>query len=162
MGFSRQESRNGLPFPSPGDLPDPGIEPRPPTLDSWPATGPRLMEDLLPASTVAEWQPHQQGIAWFTCTEFSRKLFKGTKCGDPSGVNSYLGRNSKPNRCHRAKCQWMSSGLGVQTCQPQAALHRSRFETSTSCPCGRHPDPSSPCPLWQKHGGLSIEGGSCC
>ena len=26
MGFSRQEYRNGLPFPPPGDLPDPGIE----------------------------------------------------------------------------------------------------------------------------------------
>ena len=27
MGFSRQESWRGLPFPSPGDLPDPGVEP---------------------------------------------------------------------------------------------------------------------------------------
>ena len=27
MGFSRQEYWNGLPLPSPGDLPDPGIEP---------------------------------------------------------------------------------------------------------------------------------------
>ena len=27
MGFSRQEHWNGLPFPSPGDLPEPGIEP---------------------------------------------------------------------------------------------------------------------------------------
>ena len=27
MGFSRQEYWSGLPFPSPGDLPDPGIEP---------------------------------------------------------------------------------------------------------------------------------------
>ena len=26
MGFSRQEYWSGLPFPSPGDLPDPGIE----------------------------------------------------------------------------------------------------------------------------------------
>ena len=32
MGFSRQEFWSGLPFPSPGDLPDPGIEPRSPTL----------------------------------------------------------------------------------------------------------------------------------
>ena len=28
VGFSRQEYWSGLPFPSPGDLPDPGIEPR--------------------------------------------------------------------------------------------------------------------------------------
>ena len=27
MGFPRQEYRSGLPFPPPGDLPDPGIEP---------------------------------------------------------------------------------------------------------------------------------------
>jgi len=32
MGFSRQEYWSGLPFPSPWDLPDPGIEPRSPAL----------------------------------------------------------------------------------------------------------------------------------
>ena len=30
MGFSRREYRSGLPFPSPGDLPDPRIEPMSP------------------------------------------------------------------------------------------------------------------------------------
>ena len=30
MGFSRQEFWGGLPFPPPGDLPDPGIEPASP------------------------------------------------------------------------------------------------------------------------------------
>ena len=34
MGFSRQEYWCGLPFPSPGDLPDPGIEPRSPALQA--------------------------------------------------------------------------------------------------------------------------------
>ena len=34
MGFSRQESWSGLPFPSPGDLPNPGIEPRSPMLQA--------------------------------------------------------------------------------------------------------------------------------
>ena len=34
MGFSRQEYWSGLPFPSPGNLPDPGIEPRSPTLQA--------------------------------------------------------------------------------------------------------------------------------
>ena len=39
VGFSRQEYWSGLPFPSPGHLPDPGIEPRSPTLpaDSLPS-----------------------------------------------------------------------------------------------------------------------------
>ena len=32
MGFTRQEYWSGLPFPSPGDLPNPGIEPGSPTL----------------------------------------------------------------------------------------------------------------------------------
>ena len=34
MGFSRQECWSGLPFPSPGDLPDPGIKPESPTLEA--------------------------------------------------------------------------------------------------------------------------------
>ena len=34
LGFSRQEYWSGLPFPSPGELPDPGIEPRSPTLEA--------------------------------------------------------------------------------------------------------------------------------
>ena len=38
MGFSRQEYWSGLPSPSPGDLPDAGIEPGSPALqeDAWP------------------------------------------------------------------------------------------------------------------------------
>ena len=34
MGFSRQECWSGLPFPSPGDLPDPGTEPGSPALQA--------------------------------------------------------------------------------------------------------------------------------
>ena len=34
MGFSRQEYWSGLPFPSPGDLPNPGIEPGCPALQT--------------------------------------------------------------------------------------------------------------------------------
>ena len=34
MGFSRQEYWSGLPFPPPGDLPNPGIEPRSPALQT--------------------------------------------------------------------------------------------------------------------------------
>ena len=34
MGFSRQEYWRGLPFPSPGDLPDPGIDPASPALQA--------------------------------------------------------------------------------------------------------------------------------
>ena len=34
MGFSRQQYWSGLPFPSPGNLPDPGIKPRSPALQT--------------------------------------------------------------------------------------------------------------------------------
>ena len=34
MGFSGQEYWNGLPFPSPGDFPDPAIEPGSPALQA--------------------------------------------------------------------------------------------------------------------------------
>ena len=34
MGFSRQEYWSGMPFPSPGDLPDSGIKPRSPALQA--------------------------------------------------------------------------------------------------------------------------------
>ena len=34
MGFSRQEYWSGLPFPSPGDLPGPGIEPGTPAFQA--------------------------------------------------------------------------------------------------------------------------------
>ena len=34
VGFSRQEYCSGLPFPAPGDLPNPGIEPGSPTLQA--------------------------------------------------------------------------------------------------------------------------------
>ena len=38
MGFSRQEYWSGLPWPSPGDLPDPGIEPTSPAALMPPAS----------------------------------------------------------------------------------------------------------------------------
>ena len=49
--FSRQEYWSGLPFPSPGDLPDPGIEPRSPALlaDALPLE-PSGKPDLVPLS----------------------------------------------------------------------------------------------------------------
>ena len=34
MGFSRQEHWSGLSFPSPGDLPDPGVKPGCPALQA--------------------------------------------------------------------------------------------------------------------------------
>ena len=48
--FSRQEYQSGLPFPSAGDLPDPGIEPMSPV-------SPALQEDSLPTEPLGEQGP---------------------------------------------------------------------------------------------------------
>ena len=50
MGFSRREYWSGLPFPSPGDLLDPGIEPKSPTLQA----------DSLPSEPAGK--PHELHI----------------------------------------------------------------------------------------------------
>ena len=54
MGFSKQEYCSGLPFPSLGDLPDPGIKPRPLALqaDSLPAEPPR--KPLVPKTIFSQ------------------------------------------------------------------------------------------------------------
>ena len=48
MEFSRHEYWSWLPFPSPGDLPNPGIEPRSPALQA----------DSLPSESP--WKPHSR------------------------------------------------------------------------------------------------------
>ena len=56
MEFSRQEYWNGLPFPSPGDLPDPGVE----------SSSPALQAESLPSEPPGKLQlPHS--CAHFTC-----------------------------------------------------------------------------------------------
>ena len=42
MGFSRQEYWSGLPFPSPGDIPDSGIEPGSGPITSWRIEGKKM------------------------------------------------------------------------------------------------------------------------
>ena len=52
MGFSRQECWSGLPFPSPGDLPNPRIEPGSPALQA----------DALPSEPPGK--PRVQSLGW--------------------------------------------------------------------------------------------------
>ena len=72
MEFSRQESWSGLPFPSPGDLPNPGIKPGSPTLqaDTLPAEPPRkpcksvkvLKRDWKEAACLLMMVTHRQAL----------------------------------------------------------------------------------------------------
>ena len=56
MEFSRQEYWSGLPFPSPGDLPNPGIKLRSPAMqvDSLPTEPPPASHKWL-APTLLDW-----------------------------------------------------------------------------------------------------------
>ena len=56
MGFSRQEYWSGLPFPSPGDLPNPGIEPRSPALQT----------DALPSEPLGKPKLQFLVLWWFS------------------------------------------------------------------------------------------------
>ena len=58
VGFPRQECRSGLPFPSPGDLPDPGIAPGSPTLQA----------DALPSEPAGKPQYRRMYIMCALCT----------------------------------------------------------------------------------------------
>ena len=61
MGSSRQEYWSGLPFPSPGDLPNPGIEPRSPTLQA----------DALPSEPpMVHVQTDEKGVVGILCICF--------------------------------------------------------------------------------------------
>ena len=62
MGFSRPEYLSGQPFPSPGDLPNPGIEPRSLTLQT----------DSLPAEPQNFLSAHTLG---FTLCSFKKSWF---------------------------------------------------------------------------------------
>ena len=74
MGFSRQECWSGLPLPSPGDLPDPGIEPGSTALqiDSLPSEPPGKPQSLhsfsstqLSSETQASyWKTQFLSITW--------------------------------------------------------------------------------------------------
>ena len=66
MGFTRQEYWSGLPFPSPGDLPDPGMEPGSPALQAdsivW-ATRPKVI--AISFSRGPSWP---RDGTWVSCT----------------------------------------------------------------------------------------------
>ena len=73
MGFSRQEYCSGLPFPSPEDLPDPGMEPGSPTLqaDALPSKSPGKPQTVKNLPAIPEtrilslgWEdPLEEGMA---------------------------------------------------------------------------------------------------
>ena len=85
MEFSRQAYWSGLPFPSPGDLPNPGIEPgsstlRSDTLLSEPPGNPT--KAIIPWTSVVEarvtWLSRWPSSVWVGAIQFTERL-NGTK-----------------------------------------------------------------------------------
>ena len=109
MGFSKQEYWSGLPFPSPGALPDPGIKPRSPALqtDSLPTKPPdhnKLWEIL-----------KEMGILdHLTC--LLRNLYAGSLEPDmEQQIGSKLGKEyDKAVYCHPAYLTYMHAECIMQ------------------------------------------------
>ena len=70
IGFSRQEYWSGLPFHSPGDLPDPGVEPGSPALqaDALTSEPPRKpmtnLDSIVKSRDIADKGPFSQSYGF--------------------------------------------------------------------------------------------------
>ena len=69
MGFSREEYPSGLPFPPPGDLPDPGIKPTSPTAPSLQADPSRLSHQESPTFPSSPSLQVEAGLPAFDCRQ---------------------------------------------------------------------------------------------
>ena len=70
MAFSRQESWNGLPFPPPGDLPNPGIKPESPALqvDSLLSELPEIPPEMQYLGAISKITEESQFISMANCS----------------------------------------------------------------------------------------------
>ena len=115
MEFSRQQYWSGLPFPSPGDLPDLGTEPRSPTLQAVPyhlshlksqsLRGEPIFQKLQQLVSVTVYKTQFFSLHWVLCPYRSRSIstnkLKIRENWRPSaktlGLNSYSRSMTKLN-----------------------------------------------------------------
>ena len=95
MGFPRQGYWNGLPFPPPGDLPDPGIEPvSPASADGFPTTesaGKPTGTSSIQATSGQGNATHHPTISVINGSDFKAflKIARASSCGSlKSGLTS--------------------------------------------------------------------------
>ena len=100
LGFSRQESWSGLPFPPPGDFPHPGIEPASPCLLHW-------QVDSLPLSRLGG----PLGV-WASVMAVCRLQLRctGFCCSAACGI--FPSRGSNPCPLHRQVDSYRPSSQG--------------------------------------------------
>ena len=92
MRFSRQEYWSGLSFPSPGDLPAPGIEPRCPALqaDSLPTEPLGKREALYIYRESPLGGRRAEGPAWLYCSCFRSQCQPQPLCTWRTAISVYL------------------------------------------------------------------------
>ena len=96
MGFSRQEYWSGLPFPPPGDLPDPGIELEPHALAG------RLFTTVPPAEYL--WQPcpdHRGRVRESSAASLHILSGQCRKAATFSAINWRRARGTGAQPCHQ-------------------------------------------------------------
>ena len=116
MGFSRQEYWSGLPFPSPGDLPEPGIEPGSLAFqaDSLPT---ELWGKMLPFGKISYkaliqviycgWQLHFLPVS---CLAWGGPALRARGSESESATPSVFARLFKSMGCSQAPLSWNSPG----------------------------------------------------
>ena len=88
MEYSKQEYWSGLPFPSPGDLCNPGIEPASPVSPSWQVDS--LPLALLGKSQIQAYQGDIVGLVPDYCNKVNVVIEQVTKFWFPSAYKSYV------------------------------------------------------------------------
>ena len=118
VGFSRQESWSGLPFPPPGNLPDPGIKPTCPA-------SPSLQTDSFPLSHQESPYPISQGGSigfWgHACQLYILAIYQESKAPLNAsrlwrGLTPQIREPEFPNSCRRIQPgnarRWTLHGTG--------------------------------------------------
>ena len=129
MGFSRQEYWSGLPFPSLGDLPDPGIKPRSPVLQA----------DSLP--TELQGSPH-----WPRCNLFRKNWSWSWKLPYILGNISAMTDNSWIPGIHRTGLKYSFGGIMLAI--NNKYKNYSSFCLSVLSTVGKRSKSWSFCPQW--------------
>ena len=139
MGFPRQEYWRGLPFPPPGDLPNPGIEPESPAtpalqVDYFP-TEPQGMDPFLIQATL--WENSSKNVFlnvssdstffWFSLSHlgFTPCNWPAITRSSPAPLSSWKLHSSGPGSQELKNENTKASLLGVQKQQ-----HRSTTATN--------------------------------
>ena len=132
MGFSRQECWSGLPFPSPGDLPGPGLEPGSPALwaDSLPSEPPGKpssyvigVQNEAGQRLTGLCQDTSQAIANTLSQQHKRWLYTWTS---PDGQHRNQSNYILCSHRWRSSVQSAKIGLGAD-CGSDRELHTAKF-----------------------------------